>query len=166
MTRVPGLLLPALLVLVLAACTQDAAVPRSQPASPAPAPSASPAEGPVTVVVGDVGPVTAEVADTPEERAVGLMRRPEVPLGTGMVFLYDAPSTGRFYMYDVDVPLTAVFASQGKVVGVVDMPPCPLADPQACPTYGPDAPFDTVLETAPETVRGKVEVGDALVVQR
>lgn len=166
MTRVPGLLLPAVLALVLGGCSSDAAAPPAQPPSVPAALPASPSEAPVTVVVGDVGPVTAEVADTPEERAVGLMRRPRVPLGTGMVFLYDAPSTGRFYMFDVDVPLTAVFASGGRVVGVVDMPPCPLTVPGECPTYGPDAPFDTVLETAPETVRGKVQVGDALVVQR
>ena len=108
-----------------------------------------------------------EVADEPEERAVGLMRRDSVPPGTGMVFLYDEPSTGRFYMYDVPVPLTAVFASEGRVVGVVDMPPCPQGtQPQDCPTYGPDAPFDTVLETAPETLAGKVAVGDSLTVQR
>ena len=27
-------------------------------------------------------------------------------------------------------------------------------------TYGPDATYDNVLETAPETLAGKVEVGD------
>ena len=120
----------------------------------------------MTAVAGRSGPVVVEVADDEQERAVGLMRRAEVPLGTGMVFLYDAPSTGRYYMFDVSVPLTAVFAREGQVVGVVDMPPCAEPQPQDCPTYGPDAPFDTVLETAPATLAGKVAVGDALEVRR
>ena len=108
--------------------------------------------------------VRAEVADDPEERAVGLMRRTEVPPGTGMVFLYDAPSTGGYYMYDVPVPLTAVFGRDGRVVGVVPMPPCQERRPQACPTYGPGTSYDTVLEAAPETLR-EVAVGDPLVVR-
>ncbi len=93
-----------------------------------------------------------EVADTPQERAVGLMRRESVPPGTGMVFLYDEPPTGRFYMFDVPIPLRAVFVRDGAVVSTVVMPPCGLADPAACPTYGADGPYDTVVETAPETL--------------
>lgn len=102
-----------------------------------------------------------EVADTPQERAVGLMHRESVPPGTGMVFLYDEPSTGRYYMFDVPVPLRAVFVRDGVVVSTVVMPPCGLDDPAACPTYGADGPYDTVVETAPETLPD-VSPGDAL----
>ncbi len=49
---------------------------------------------------------------------------------------------------------------------MIDMPPCEQPQPQQCPTYGPDAPFDTVLETSLDTLRGKVVVGDRLEVQR
>jgi len=101
-----------------------------------------------------------EVADEPAERAVGLMRRTSVPPGTGMVFLYDEPSEGRFYMFDVPVPLRAVFVRDGAVVSTVVMPPCGLDDPAACPTYGADGPYDTVVETAPETLPD-VQPGDA-----
>jgi uncharacterized membrane protein (UPF0127 family) len=100
-----------------------------------------------------------EVADDPEERAVGLMRRESVPPGTGMVFRYDEPVEARFYMYDVPVPLRAVFVRDGRVVYSVLMPPCELDVPQDCPTYGPDEPFDTVVETAPETLPD-VQPGD------
>ncbi|MDP9434124.1 MAG: DUF192 domain-containing protein [Actinomycetota bacterium] len=120
---------------------------------------------PTGQVLVEVGPteVRAEVADDPEERAVGLMRREEVPPGTGMVFLFGGPTEARFYMYDVQVPLTAVFARDGRVVGVVEMPPCAEQQPQACPTYGPGASYDTVLEAAPATLCG-VREGDRLVV--
>lgn len=105
-----------------------------------------------------------EVADDPEERAVGLMRRESVPPGTGMVFRYDEPVEARFYMYDVLVPLRAVFVRDGRAVYSVLMPPCELDVPQDCPTYGPDEPFDTVVETAPETLPD-VRPGDRLVLE-
>jgi len=105
-----------------------------------------------------------EVADDPAERAVGLMRRPSIPPGTGMVFLFDSPVEVRFYMFDVQVPLRAVFVRDGRVVSSVLMPPCEESDPQACPTYGADGPFDTVVETAPETLPD-VRPGDRLVLQ-
>ena len=105
-----------------------------------------------------------EVADDPQERAVGLMRRESVPPGTGMLFRYDEPVSSRFYMYDVPVPLRAVFVRDGRAVYSVLMPPCELGVPQDCPTYGPDEPFDTVVETAPETLPD-VQPGDRLVLE-
>ena len=41
------------------------------------------------------------------------------------------------------------------------MPPCEQSDPAACPRYGADGPFDTVVETAPETLPD-VQPGDVL----
>ncbi len=105
-----------------------------------------------------------EVADDEQERSVGLMRRESVPPGTGMVFLYDEPVQARFYMYDVPIPLRAVFVRDGRVVFSVLMPPCEEPVPQDCPTYGPDEPFDTVVETAPETLPD-VQPGDRLVLE-
>ena len=102
-----------------------------------------------------------EVADEPSERAFGLMRRESVPPGTGMVFLYDEPVSTGFYMYDVPVPLTAVFVRDGRVVSSVVMPPCELDEPDECPTYGPDEPFGTVVAPAPETLPD-VRPGDRL----
>jgi uncharacterized protein len=100
----------------------------------------TPGDERVSAVLDGVA-LTLEVADTAEERAVGLMRRESVPPGTGMVFRYDEPSTGRYYMYDVPVPLRAVFVRDGEVVSTVVMPPCGLDDPAACPTYGADGPW-------------------------
>jgi uncharacterized membrane protein (UPF0127 family) len=100
-----------------------------------------------------------EVADDDAERAVGLMRRESVPGGTGMVFLYDEPVEHRFYMYDVPIPLRAVFIRDGEVVSTLVMPPCELDVPQECPTYGAEDLYDTVVETAPETLPD-VQPGD------
>ena len=111
---------------------------------------------------GELGGVALEleVADDPRERATGLMGRTSVPPGTGMVFLYDSPTNGRFYMYRVLIPLRATFIADGRVVSSVVMPPCPEQEPQDCPTYGADGPFDPVVETDPATLPD-VAAGDA-----
>jgi hypothetical protein len=145
----------------LAGCSSSGEQPGTEPqpvAEPQAAASASSDER-VSAVLDGVE-LELEVADTRDERAVGLMRRESVPPGTGMVFLYDEPSSGRFYMFDVPIPLRAVFLRDGAVVSTVVMPPCGLDDPSACPTYGADGPYDTVVETAPETLPD-VQPGDA-----
>ncbi len=144
----------ALVTAVLSGCSSEASTPTTAPAS-----SAAGSSPTVTGVLGDV-PLVLEVADSAEERATGLMGRPELPPGRGMVFLYDAPVVAKFYMYRVPVPLAATFVLDGRVVHTVVMPPCAAQDPQACPRYGPESPFDTVVETAPATVEG-VRIGDA-----
>ena len=145
--------LALVLLLVLTGCSDDA-----------PAPSTAPPEERVRATLDGVR-LTLEVADTVEERAVGLMRRESVPPGTGMVFLYDEPTEGRFYMYDVPIPLRAVFVRDGEVLLSVLMPPCEQGlAPDECPTYGPDQQFDTVVETAPGTLPD-VQPGDRLVLE-
>ena len=153
-------------VLLRAGCSSDDEPPAAAPSSAAPssaAPSASVALETVRATLDDV-PLVLEVADTPAERAVGLMRREEVPPGTGMVFYFDAPVQAKFYMFDVPVPLKAVFVRDDQVVFSVVMPPCAEPVPGDCPTYGPDEAFDTVVETAPETLPD-VQPGDRLVVE-
>lgn len=118
---------------------------------PAERPAEQPAGLPDGRAVGvlDGTKLLLEVADTEQERAIGLMGRTSVPVGTGMVFRYDGLSEGRFYMYRVPIPLRATFIREGKVVSTVVMPPCRLEVPGECPTYGAAGPFDTVVETDP-----------------
>jgi len=147
-------------VLLLAGCSDDAPSP---PAAAGPSPTVGQriAET-VEATLGDVR-LELEVADEPQERAVGLMGRTEVPSGTGMLFLFDEQVRSKFYMFNVPVPLTAVFVRDGVVVHVAQMEPCTATDSADCPLYGPDdEPFDTVVETAPETLP-EVRPGDRLV---
>jgi len=139
-------------LLLVAACSGD------EPVAP---PVTVSSDERVRATLGGVE-LELEVADTAEDRAFGLMERTSVPEGTGMVFLYDTPSEGRFYMFNVPIPLTAVFVRDGRVVSSVVMPPCPQSEPQDCPTYGADGPFDTVVETDPATLPD-VQPGDELV---
>lgn len=155
--RAPGTVAVAAL---LAGCSSERAPTAPALTAPAAA-SASPLQERVEASLDGV-PLTLEVADEPVERATGLMRRASVPPGTGMLFLFDELVEARFYMYDVPIPLRAVFVRDGRVVSTVVMAPCALDDPAACPTYGADEPYDAVVETAPETLPD-VQPGDELV---
>lgn len=135
-----------------------------------PPPPADGFGGPVEVQVGDAPPLAIEVAETPEQRAYGLRGHDEIPLGTGMLFVYTEPQPVRFVMSGVPVPLTAVFVRDHRVVAVEQMAPCTTGDPDDCPRYGPDEEVDAVLEVAspslPDvaegqavTVAGPLELG-------
>ena len=152
----------ACLLTLLSGCSSsgdDASAPTAEPSAAAPEVGQR-IEQTADAVLGGVE-LTLEVADEAEERAVGLMGRTEVPAGTGMVFLFDEPVNSSFYMFQVPIPLRATFVRDGVVVGVVDMPPCEQEQPDDCPLYGPGTSYDTVVETAPETLPG-LEVGARL----
>jgi uncharacterized membrane protein (UPF0127 family) len=103
---------------------------------------------PVTSAVIQTGDrttrLTVEAADTDSEREHGLMDRTSLGADDGMVFLFDAASSGSFWMKDTLIPLSIAFWDEtGKIVGIRDMDPC-TADP--CPTYGSPEPYVGALE--------------------
>lgn len=88
--------------------------------------------------------IQLEVAQTPDQMATGLMFRTELAADRGMLFKFDSPRFARFWMKNVSIPLDMVFLKDGEVVAIAaDVPPCNTA---TCPTYGPDAMVDQVLE--------------------
>jgi uncharacterized protein len=88
--------------------------------------------------------LSVETADTPAEREHGLMGRTSLGSDDGMVFVFDGPTDGSFWMKDTLIPLSVAFWSEGgRIVGLRDMDPC-TADP--CPTYGSPEPYVGALE--------------------
>jgi uncharacterized protein len=53
---------------------------------------------------------TVEVADDADERALGLMNRPKMATGAGMLFVYAEPKKAGFWMKNTLIPLDMIFA--------------------------------------------------------
>ncbi len=69
--------------------------------------------------------VTSEVAETSAQRSQGLMCRGNVPGGSGMLFLFDQPRNGGFWMFNTYVPLDILYIDKsGNVIWNDTMQPC------------------------------------------
>ena len=68
--------------------------------------------------------ITAQVAQTPDQRATGLMFRRSMPNNEGMLFIFEAPTKQCFWMKNTYLPLSIAFlADDGTVVNIEDMKP-------------------------------------------
>ena len=68
--------------------------------------------------------IQAEVAQTPDERSIGLMFRKSMGANEGMLFAFEQPATQCFWMKNTLLPLSIAFvAADGTVVNIDDMKP-------------------------------------------
>lgn len=68
--------------------------------------------------------IQAEVAGEPEQRQIGLMLRPTMPVNHGMLFVFDSANVQCFWMKNTLLPLSIAFiADDGAVVNIADMQP-------------------------------------------
>jgi uncharacterized membrane protein (UPF0127 family) len=74
-----------------------------------------------------------EVADTDEQRMIGLMHREKVPSKTGMIFVFDEPSYYSMWMKNTLVPLDMVFLNDDRVVISVALDRKPLTEDYITP---------------------------------
>jgi uncharacterized membrane protein (UPF0127 family) len=76
---------------------------------------AVPAAGRAWLIFGN-DTVTAEVASTPDQRAQGLMNRPSLPAGTGMLFVFQDQQVRSFWMRNTLVSLDIAFMNSEFVI--------------------------------------------------
>jgi len=89
----------------------------------------------------------ALLAETDAQRAQGLMDQTDLRGYDGMVFRYDAPIEGGFWMKSTLIPLAvAFFDEQGRFVSAQGMEPCPPELGDRCPVYRAEAPFVSAVE--------------------
>lgn len=85
--------------------------------------------------------IDAQVAQTPDQRSIGLMFRKDMPHHEGMLFVFERPSGLCFWMKNTLLPLTAAFvADDGTIVNLADM------KPQTTDTHCASKPVRYVLE--------------------
>lgn len=85
--------------------------------------------------------IDAQVARTPDQRAIGLMHRKEMPAHEGMLFVFEQPAVQCFWMKNTLIPLTAAFvADDGSIVNLADM------QPQTTDSHCSQQPVRYVLE--------------------
>ena len=92
-------------------------------------PSVAPAQQPQmqlprTKLTAGMHLLDVQVAQTPQERQIGLMFRKEMPQHEGMLFVFEQPAPQCFWMRNTLIPLTAAFvADDGTIVNLADMKP-------------------------------------------
>jgi uncharacterized membrane protein (UPF0127 family) len=122
--------------------------------------AAAPAVIPLTLPSGKVLQVEVMVKD--EDRAMGVMFRPSLPMDRGLLFVFDSPDFHGFWMKNCRFPIDMVWLDQDKrVVHVAEaVPPC-KADP--CPVYEPLRRASYVVElNAGQARREKAVLGATL----
>jgi hypothetical protein len=68
--------------------------------------------------------LTVEIADSPEERARGLMFRDSLPADAGMLFVWPGDTLSPFWMKDTLIPLSIAFIdADGVILHIEDMEP-------------------------------------------
>lgn len=115
----------------------------------------------ITTADGTTHRLAVKRAVTAEERAHGLMEVPDLPAGTGMLFVYTEDRDGGFWMKNTLVPLDIAYVdAAGRIVAIEHMVPCE-ADP--CPTYPPGLAYRLTLEVpAGWFAANGVDAGDQL----
>lgn len=72
--------------------------------------------------------IQAEVANTPQTQAMGLMYRQSLPLNGGMLFVFKQPQAHCFWMQNTPLPLSIAFiADDGTIVNIAKMKPLATA---------------------------------------
>lgn len=120
---------------------------------------------PTTLKSLQIGSATlkVEIADTQEKRAKGLGGRESLASGSGMLFIFSAPSKYSFWMKGLSFPLDFIWIRGDKVVNVLQNvpPPTPNQADASLPTYQSDVDIDKVLEVNAGTIqRLNIKAGD------
>lgn len=86
-------------------------------------------------------------AHTPAERSRGLMGATDLGDADGMAFVYDAPSSNRFWMRATPLALDiAWFDADGRFVSAAAMSPCLSGPAAACTRYPAAGPYTLAIE--------------------
>jgi hypothetical protein len=106
-----------------------------------------------------------EIAQTSLERSRGLSGRDGLAEGSGMFFIFDAPSAYGFWMKDMKFPIDIIWINGDRVVGIaLNAAPEPGKPVWGLKIYYPPEPVDRVLEVnAGDAAKYGIKAGSAVV---
>lgn len=114
--------------------------------------------------------VSVEIAETPNQREVGLMEREELPENEGMFFLSyeERDSTDAFWMFRTRVPLDIAYLDRdGRIVATRTMEPCASPYGADCERYPPGVRYWGALEVNGGYLAARgIGVGDLVTLRR
>lgn len=114
----------------------------------------------VTVTAGKAK-FSVEIADTFATRARGLSGHAPLKDDEGMLFIFQTPSSGSFWMHRMLFPLDIVWIAKGKVVGIAANAR-PMKE-TGYKLYAPPAPVGLVLEINAGVAKKRgMKIGDAV----
>ena len=108
--------------------------------------------------------IMAEVANTDNERADGLMWRRELPEDEGMLFVYAEEGMRSFWMKNVLISLDMLFiGADNRIKHIEKSVPICLLDKKQCESYSSQVPVLNVLELqAGFSEKYNVNIGDTV----
>ena len=125
--------------------------------------AAAPAVIPLKLPSGKV--LQTEVMVSDEDRQMGLMFRPSLPLDHGMLFIFEQPDFHGIWMKNCKFPIDVVWLdAEAKVVHVAPrVPPCTAKEAKDCPVYYPISRASYVVElNAGQAAKEKAVPGSKL----
>ncbi|MGH1455314.1 MAG: DUF192 domain-containing protein [Alphaproteobacteria bacterium] len=101
-----------------------------------------------------------EIADSEEERRIGMMFRTDVPVGTGMLFVFDNDAERHFWMRNTLVPLDIIFIRGDGVIIKIHH----SAEPKSLRLLPSEAKARGALELyGGEALKNNINIGDRVI---
>lgn len=87
-----------------------------------------------------------KVANTQQEKEIGLSGTTSLPQDQGMLFPFDKADYYAFWMRNMKYPLDIIYIANKKIVSIANNVPAPTNSSAPLSVYKPSQPADTVLE--------------------
>lgn len=86
------------------------------------------------------------IAQTSEEKQIGLSNKSSLPQDQGMLFPFEKEGFYSFWMRDMKFPIDIIYIRKNKIVTIYQNVQPPKIKEENIPLYKPEEPADKVLE--------------------
>ena len=115
----------------------------------------------VILTKNDIIKINVDVAETEEDKVMGLSNKKYLPANSGMLFVFDKEEYPNMWMRSTLMPLDMIFISSNfRIVDIKHVYPC-KQDP--CEIYKPEKRSKYVLEVNENfTTKNNIGIGDRI----